>query len=309
MQPGQYPTAGDARVFINEHWVDDTLRCDVDVQHRKIPLYGYHQKYYADMAAGKVIVTGSLMIHFRFPGYLMYAIGKTLGRKALEVYDQDEALRAQLRSPVDRIRGQKSGAEYPPPPNNRSHAHLVDLINELRQESVTARIERLTRATTDGEFDRISDTLDALYGNAERVNSTGDIGDALYADPVEMSPEDFSGGSAGFNIDIVYNRAQDTWGRGYKIRERVRGVHLTGRRKVLNASTTSGDLGSSGSSLVEIYPFVARNVERIVESYEGRIVQELSSNDTGIHSQIGSQYERYDVDPFGRTHGNPSIAT
>lgn len=297
MIPGQYPTAGDARVYINEFWIDDTLRVDYSIDHPKIPMWGYHQKYTADVAAGKVLVTGNMMIHFRYPGYLMYAISQKLGREAVEELSR-RLQTDENTAPV--LPGQASGqnnAPYTPVENNRSAEDLIQLIDSIRHMTPEQRIQRLVEAGVPGEFTRVSDIMNALYNDTV---GEAEANRADYLDPVEMGPNDYANGRKGFDIDILYSRAQDNYGRGYYMRETIEGVHLTRRRKIINAATTGSDLGGSGQSLVEIYPFIARKVKRYVSEYEGRTSAEMaqairSETDNGIHSMVGGNLTSYDV--------------
>jgi hypothetical protein len=69
-----YPSPAEVKVFIGNQWVDDIYRIDYSISEPKTPLYDYTSKYFKDVAGGHTIVQGTIIINYRFPGYLQYAI-------------------------------------------------------------------------------------------------------------------------------------------------------------------------------------------------------------------------------------------
>lgn len=256
MQPGQYPTSGDVRVLINGKIVDDSLRISYEEQNRKTPLWGYHQKYTGAVADGKVIITGTLAIHFRFPGYLMYAI-----KTAMDAERLAEANRKLIaEGTTNPAAGTVGSATNTPPADyeTKGGAGLISVANtiqRLRRMSPSQRAQAILESGS--QFNRYSDLLTAMF--AERAQGS----DEKVGNPVTESPSAFTGVEGGFDIDIVYAKT-DTPGTlgSFYAREKLVGVHLTGSRKVINAGLGGGDLGGSGQSLVEVYPFLAKKVVR-----------------------------------------------
>lgn len=74
-----YPSPAEVKVFINENmWVDDVYRIDYNLTNQRIPLYDYTSQFFKGVAEGHSIVQGQLIINYRFPGYLKYAIEQRL---------------------------------------------------------------------------------------------------------------------------------------------------------------------------------------------------------------------------------------
>jgi hypothetical protein len=74
-----YPSPAEVKIYIGEtNWVDDAYRIDYTISNPKTPLYDYTSKFYKDVAEGHSIVQGQLVINFRFPGYLRYAVADKL---------------------------------------------------------------------------------------------------------------------------------------------------------------------------------------------------------------------------------------
>jgi hypothetical protein len=75
-----YPSPADVKLYIGGAWLDDAYRVDYNVSTSRTPLYDYTSKFFKDVAEGHTIIQGQLIINFRFPNYLKYAISNTLER-------------------------------------------------------------------------------------------------------------------------------------------------------------------------------------------------------------------------------------
>ncbi len=110
MRIGDYPTSSDVKCYINGWWVDDLHRIEWEEHNPKIPLYGYHQKLIGDVADGRYLVAGNIILHFRYPFYLSKAIQSVMGGPVV-TETKKENLRLnelidQIRkaSPLERVR-------------------------------------------------------------------------------------------------------------------------------------------------------------------------------------------------------------
>ena len=75
-----YSSPAEVKIYIGSSWVDDAYRIDYNLTKPSTPLYEYTSSYYKSVAEGNIIVQGQLIINFRFNGYLMSALNKTLSR-------------------------------------------------------------------------------------------------------------------------------------------------------------------------------------------------------------------------------------
>lgn len=254
MIAGQYPTPGDTRVLIDGQWIDDTLRVSYEEQNRKTPIWGYHQKFFGDVSNGKVIITGTLAIHFRFPGYLMYAIRNKISRRRMEevnrkIIQEDKNIQGTVGTPFEE-------PNYDPYETLQGLGvrSVLDLIQSLRTKSVGERAEAILKAGNG--FTRYSQVLEAMFASRQ------ESGAEPLENPVTASPDEFTGVDGGFEIEIAYSKTDTPQQGSFYAREQLVGVHLTGSRKVINAGLGGGDLGGSGQSLIEVYPFLAKKVVR-----------------------------------------------
>lgn len=285
MIPGQYPTSGDVKVFIDGKWVDDTLRVSVEEECRKVPLWGYHQKFMGGVADGKMIVTGTLAIHFRFPGYLMYAIQGIVDRRKMQ--EADRLMNAEQRGPdVQGAPQAVSTQTNPYDQGGRGAQSTIALIQSLRRMSPEERATAILEAGND--FQRQSDLLESMFIQRASQDDSTPVGD----NPVELSPEALISPHGGFEIELVYAKTETPQG-SFFVRERILGVHLTGSRKVITAGIGGSDLGGSGQSLIEVYPFLAKKVVRYA-AHES----DVTSANYGLANQGGYDSDLGLSDPF-----------
>lgn len=258
MQLNDYPTPSDVKIYIGPHLVDDAYRVEYDERNSKMPLTGYHQKKYASVADGKLIIVGNIIIHYRFPGYLTHAIKNILNLRELNF----------LTDP-------KHGGQYPtqswqgmsPVGEKRTSTYTkTDVVSELqliRKSTPSQRVALLARSFQLGFFEFESALLKNTFENRTDTRSTDQRKFNPLESVAEMSPHDFINGERGIDLSLYYGYVGSGSQAAY-VTEVLEGVHFTGRRKVVNASTSGGDLSASGQSLLEVYPFFARSVRSVV---------------------------------------------
>jgi len=268
---GKYPTPNDVKIFINGTWIDDAYRIDIDKQAKKIPLTGYSQRNYALVAMGKKIVIGNIIIHYRFPGYLIHAIAKVLQEREDATMDQLSIMGqypAWFNSLLRPAGSGDVGAAGGPGDQGESQnklpdrATLLDTIRAVKRMGLEDRARFIMASHEKGYFDQSSAILDEMFATPTDENGVtlGVATEQLNTDsPEDIEPESFVGGHAGFDMDLYYGY-HGSRQQGAFVTETVRGVHIIGRRKVLNASTSGGDLSQAGQSVLEVYPFFASDV-------------------------------------------------
>ena len=69
-----YVSSTQATIYIDDVWVDDACLIEYSSNNSKEPIFGYNSSRWDDVAVGHSIVTGTLVIHYRYNGYLFKAI-------------------------------------------------------------------------------------------------------------------------------------------------------------------------------------------------------------------------------------------
>lgn len=87
--PEHYVSASQVSVYIGNMWLDDANHIEFNQMSSKVPYYGYNDTHYRTIGQGKVIVTGALMINFRFTNYLTKAI--MMARRGIDILGLKEA--------------------------------------------------------------------------------------------------------------------------------------------------------------------------------------------------------------------------
>lgn len=77
MLPGNYPSPSNVKIYIGDIYIDDAFRVDWQAQNPKTPMYSWSDSEFKAVAQGREIVTGRLLINYRFPGYLASAIKRS----------------------------------------------------------------------------------------------------------------------------------------------------------------------------------------------------------------------------------------
>ena len=108
MRMGDYPTPAQVTLYLEEVWVDDAYRVEFRKQNPKTPLYGFDEKYFSNVADGQVLVSGNLVINYRYPGYLWNIIAERSTRMDPEALAHNvfasELLAASPAKKIDMIK-------------------------------------------------------------------------------------------------------------------------------------------------------------------------------------------------------------
>lgn len=108
MIPGNYPSPSNVKLYIGDVYLDDAFRVDWQAQNPKVPMYSWADVNYRAVAQGREIVSGRLLINYRFPGYLRAAIegregGSSIDETTLENVIRENVLEMSSASAHDRI--------------------------------------------------------------------------------------------------------------------------------------------------------------------------------------------------------------
>ena len=102
--PNNYYTPCNVGIYIGGYKVSDAFRVDWDARDSKTPLYGWADETYSAVTNGRKIVTGRLVINYKYPGYLSAAITEfTKGQNPI-----NEAEIVKANDEFDQLRGKSS---------------------------------------------------------------------------------------------------------------------------------------------------------------------------------------------------------
>jgi len=174
MRNDSYPTPAQVSMYIGNMWIDDAYRVEFRKQNPKTPLYGYDEKYFSNVADGHVIVTGNLVINYRYPGYLWNAIAEA-GEK---MYPERGAY---VRFAADLL--------------TMSPSQRIDAIREARQKGGAG-------------LDQISSVMRKIFatpaGSSTRTNVSA-------PDLVNQMLTDGQGNYNPIDIRIYFDNPQNAW--------------------------------------------------------------------------------------------------
>jgi hypothetical protein len=74
--PENYYTPCNVGIYIGGYRLSDAFRVDWDARDSKTPLYGWADDTFKAVSNGRKIITGRLVINYRYPGYLTAAIAE-----------------------------------------------------------------------------------------------------------------------------------------------------------------------------------------------------------------------------------------
>lgn len=79
MSDGRYYTPCNVGIYIGGYRLSDAFRVDWDARDSKTPLYGWADDTFSAVTNGRKIITGRLVVNYRYPGYLATAIKEFTG--------------------------------------------------------------------------------------------------------------------------------------------------------------------------------------------------------------------------------------
>jgi hypothetical protein len=239
MIDGQYPTPSQSQLFIDDIWVDDAHQVDFKDENPRLPIYGYNKSEFIDVADGKVMVSGSVVINFRYPNYLGFAISEAL--KNRKVADA-RARSSQVGDP----------RRLSSPELNRKE--MRDVLHQMKATDATGRLKLLAESMERGTFHQISGLSRVLF-DRDLAELPGE----------ELDPVRLTADIGGFRMVLTYGHVT-----GKSVVETIEECYITGRGKSLTASAGGGGPSTSGSVIYEVYPFIARRVHSKIVDFSQR---------------------------------------
>jgi len=88
----KYYTPCNVGIYIGGYRLSDAFRVDWDARDSKTPLYGWADDTFSAVSNGRKIITGRLVINYRYPGYLATAIEEFTKQKQTDLKEHRRAV-------------------------------------------------------------------------------------------------------------------------------------------------------------------------------------------------------------------------
>ncbi len=258
-----YPTPSTTTYYVGEFQIDDIFRVDFQRKITDQPIWGYGSREFDFIARGREIVTGNIIINFRYPGYLRNVIESRRVQEEKTVKAIAEAGFDPQAIPLnsDGTKSFYEGSEahsrwWRTTPNGL--AATADLQNtKITKDAIMNIIEnsiknrKYSNLSNDQTSGRIADSInEAKKFLIERHTNTADKNNEL---PTKLfaSPLDQNEKLPLFNMDVRYGYQGIEAG----FARRFNKINLIGESQVVQA-----DSASSAQPLMEVYPFFCSSI-------------------------------------------------
>jgi hypothetical protein len=242
LQPGvynqEYFSGAQVSLYIGDVWVDEVTSISYQVSQQRVPLYGYADQLWRDVAEGQVLVQGNFSINFKEAGYLWVIlkryneIVKNNGNILIPFSNKNQTLRRN----IERIVNGEVGTF------DRNRA-LTEAAASLASDRETAAslgmpVDNTNLPTTS---DTIFDVFEEMVWGVD-VGGDSSITDHRRADDVRLNPFDIYMTYGDFTTDdeTIHNTIR-----------RINDVYIIG---------TSQQVVIDGQPIQEVYSFIARNI-------------------------------------------------
>lgn len=248
----EYFSAADVKIYFGDIWVDEAISLAFQLQEEVMPIYGYNSYTYDSIARGKRLVQGSFAINLTTVGYLQ------------SIIENANAIFYALEQ------GEKSGIISP---EYYEEMKLSDILTKLGKTS----------------FDQMADEYEkAIWGVDDAASEQLSYSDRSY----------FRQDDLGFDIRIQYGAVSQTAnyvdGRFYNNTkteapnttvEVLNGVQLTGMNRTISTQ-------DQGAPLVEMYSFIARDLNGISFAHLKRMLNGGSNGSFGSAQELDTTYRK-----------------
>lgn len=265
--------------------VDDMYRVDFQRRVSHQPIYGYDDTQFGFVAQGKELVTGNMIINFRYPGYLRnlimaLAIGAQQDRleyaekmenapsKLTDVFEENNI--EHLAKDIENLEGSadklKAIGNYMAL-NRKGGKTVVSGLDgritggfiKLDPHNPNSRTVLMKGTESKGYHhgnDSIIAVIEALQSRFIRKYSRDDIDDRKAGGQSIYSPLDIPVKEMTFDMSVRYgNNSTSNFVRIFK------DCYITGEEETVSASAGVGnDLSSSAQPILEVYPFFCRTI-------------------------------------------------
>jgi len=246
-----YPTPSTVNWYIRDMHIDDMYRVDFQRRRSDQPIWGYDSEYFDFVAKGKQIIVGNIILNYRYPGYLRNAILN----QSYNNFDNIQLVEAKLKAEANQHE------------TTRFYQNVDSLEVEDRLKILGGEVMRLNQKNntqhsvgkTNVLIDRLKSNMRKIYSthrnDEENTLSTGDANDFFKSilDEKELHFFDLKARYGFQNVSGGYIRV-------------FKDVLIVGESETVNAAAgVGGDMSSSAQPILEVYPFIARQI--IINKY------------------------------------------
>lgn len=229
-----YPSPSVVTYYIKDVWIDDIFRVDFQRKVNYQPIWGYDSRKYDFVTKGKELVTGNIVINYRYPGYLRAAI------KRAQIIDEGTT------SIVD-----KQLSNQPTDVDDPAFIHTLDSLT-LEQKAALVGNKLLFASDAKGLgknqalIDILKSTLRNNYGSDPQEDMLHSLDSPL--SETDIMPFDL-------RLQYGFPNSNGTYSRI------IKNCILIGESETISASAgVSSDMSSSAQPILEVYSFFAREI-------------------------------------------------
>lgn len=232
-----YPSPSTVTYYIGDVLIDDIFRVDFQRKVSHQPIWGYDSRKYDFVAQGKEVVTGNIIINYRYPGYLRVAIEN-----------------ARLTSEITHVAVQQHFDNNISEVDDPAFLHSIDSMTLSQKAGVLSnKILKLSAATAHGVgsrnqalVDELKSTLRNNYGSEAEPDILDNLSSPL--DDKLITP---------FDLKLRYGFQNVAGGYIRTIKDCI----LIGESQTISASAgVSNDMSSSAQPILEVYSFFAKEI-------------------------------------------------
>lgn len=235
----EYYGACQVSVYIGDIWIDEIVALGYSFSHAKTPLFGYASTLWDTVATGQKMVSGQFAINFKETAYLQLVLNHINKRgqgKAISVDGgkHNTVNRDAIESYIRKL--------------------LIQNNTSLDPQSAGGLLQQNNQYATEMQV------IESLYGFLDQKIGTADFEQMAEAlenqlwkggnPPAESRITPPSNLVNGFDIYLVYGDYQNPLAN--HTTKKIINVHLTGQ---------SQSIVYDGQPVLEIYPFIARNID------------------------------------------------
>lgn len=244
-----YPSPSTVTYFINDVLIDDMFRVDFQRKVNYQPIWGYDSRKFDFIAKGKEIVTGNLIINYRYPGYLRAAIKNS--------NNSNDALRLIVQREIENRQDSAIGDTFLQEIDSQTIEEkskilsnkIMTSLNENRQGPAIRELDSGAMGTFRNQslINDLKSKLRSYYGSESEEEQISDFSSPLDENEIMT-----------FDLTMSYGFE----GRGQTYSRIIKDCVLIGESETVSASAgISDDMSSSAQPILEVYSFFARTIE------------------------------------------------
>lgn len=238
-----YPSPSAVTYFINGLFIDDVFRVDFERKVTHQPVWGFDSQQYDFIARGKEIVSGNIIVNFRYPGYLRAAIKRNksaLPDVATSLSNQNKTY-IQTLDPLTLSDKMKS----------LGHAMAKKKAIAAGYRSVRGYQEPTEFSPASAStvmIDSLKQELMKRYGSMPQEERGNPMYDSILDDKA-ITP---------FDLTVRYGPHGVSGGFVRVFKDCI----IIGEGQTVSANAgVGGDFSSSAQPILEIYPFFAKTIQ------------------------------------------------